>query len=79
MAPWREFFALTRAKSGGVAPYSPVRRRGDPRDPAARTHAIGYTWEADLHLWMERVWSLSAASGDTETHGQRCEHALFPD
>lgn len=30
--------------------------------------AIGYTWEADLHLFMKRAWSLSAAWGDAATH-----------
>jgi len=30
--------------------------------------AIGYTVEYDLHLWMKRVWALSAAWGDASHH-----------
>jgi alkylation response protein AidB-like acyl-CoA dehydrogenase len=30
--------------------------------------AIGYSWEHDLHMWMKRVWTLSAAWGTTEAH-----------
>jgi alkylation response protein AidB-like acyl-CoA dehydrogenase len=30
--------------------------------------AIGYTYEMDLHLWMKRVWALSADWGDAATH-----------
>lgn len=38
---------------------------------ALQTHgAIGYTWEHDLHLWMEKVWSLSAAYGTRDEHWQ---------
>jgi alkylation response protein AidB-like acyl-CoA dehydrogenase len=33
--------------------------------------AIGYTWEHDLHLWMKRAWSLSAAWGDAGWHRSR--------
>jgi alkylation response protein AidB-like acyl-CoA dehydrogenase len=33
--------------------------------------AIGYTWEHDLHLWMKRAWSLSAAWGDGGWHRAR--------
>jgi alkylation response protein AidB-like acyl-CoA dehydrogenase len=33
--------------------------------------AIGYTWEHDVHLWMKRAWSLSAAWGDSRFHRAR--------
>jgi len=33
--------------------------------------AIGYTEELDLHLWLARVWSLSAAYGGTAVHRSR--------
>ena len=33
--------------------------------------AIGYTWECDLHLYMKRAWSLSAAWGDAPAHRAR--------
>jgi len=44
--------------------------------------AIGYTWECDLQLWMKRVWSLSAAWGDTESLWRTLDahvHAATPD
>lgn len=45
----------------------------DAADLAARVSlqvhgAIGYTWEADLHLYMKRAWALSAAWGDARLH-----------
>lgn len=30
--------------------------------------AIGYTFEADLHLWMKRVWALAGLWGDRDHH-----------
>lgn len=33
--------------------------------------AIGYSYEHDLHLWMKRVWALSAAWGDASWHRAR--------
>ncbi len=30
--------------------------------------AIGYTWEADLQLWMKKVWALERAYGTTAHH-----------
>ncbi|MGC5016116.1 acyl-CoA dehydrogenase family protein [Streptosporangium sp. DT93] len=33
--------------------------------------AMGYTEEFDLHLWLARVWSLSAAHGGTALHRSR--------
>ncbi|MCB9683184.1 MAG: acyl-CoA dehydrogenase family protein [Alphaproteobacteria bacterium] len=39
--------------------------------------AIGYTFEYDLHLWMKRAWSLSAAWGDARAHRARvADHLL---
>jgi alkylation response protein AidB-like acyl-CoA dehydrogenase len=32
---------------------------------------IGYTWEADLHLLMKKVWTLMRAYGDTTFHRRR--------
>jgi alkylation response protein AidB-like acyl-CoA dehydrogenase len=39
--------------------------------------AIGYTWECDLHLWLKRAYSLSAAFGDVETQWQAVEAHLL--
>lgn len=33
--------------------------------------AIGYSFEADLHLWMKRAWALGAAWGDAAWHRDR--------
>ncbi len=33
--------------------------------------AIGYTVEYDLHLWLKRVWALSASWGDAAHHRRR--------
>ncbi|MEO1270609.1 MAG: acyl-CoA dehydrogenase family protein, partial [Myxococcota bacterium] len=33
--------------------------------------AIGYSYEYDLHLWMKRVWALTAAWGTLEMHYNR--------
>ncbi len=33
--------------------------------------AIGYTWEADVHLWMKRAWALAADWGDAWWHRRR--------
>lgn len=32
---------------------------------------IGYTWEADLQLWMKKAWALSRAYGDPTFHRRR--------
>ncbi len=32
---------------------------------------IGYTWEADLQLWMKKAWALNRAWGDPTTHRRR--------
>jgi len=32
---------------------------------------IGYTWEADLQLWMKKSWALMRAYGDATYHRRR--------
>lgn len=32
---------------------------------------IGYTWEADLQLWMKKAWALMRAYGDATSHRRR--------
>ncbi|MHB1486828.1 MAG: acyl-CoA dehydrogenase family protein [Acidimicrobiales bacterium] len=49
---------------------------GEAASVAARTAlqvhgAIGYTWEADVHLWMKRAWALGADWGDETFHTDR--------
>lgn len=38
---------------------------------------IGYTYEADLHLWMKRAWALNGLWGDTHHHTKVLEAALL--
>jgi alkylation response protein AidB-like acyl-CoA dehydrogenase len=41
--------------------------------------AMGYTWEADLQMFMKRAWALDAAWGDRGFHKQRVADAIFAD
>lgn len=41
--------------------------------------AMGYTWEADLQMYMKRAWALDAAWGDARFHKSRIESAILPD
>jgi alkylation response protein AidB-like acyl-CoA dehydrogenase len=39
--------------------------------------AIGYTWEADLQLWMKKAWALQRAWGDATWHRRRVAAAVL--
>lgn len=39
--------------------------------------AMGYTWEADLQMFMKRAWALESFWGDRLFHKQRVAQALF--
>ena len=39
--------------------------------------AIGYTWEADLQLWMKKAWALQRAWGDATFHRRRVAAAVM--
>jgi len=39
--------------------------------------AIGYTQEHDLHVWMKRIWALSAAWGNADHHRARVARSLL--
>ncbi len=39
--------------------------------------AIGYTWEADLQLWMKKAWALQRAWGDATFHRRRVAEAVL--
>ena len=39
--------------------------------------AIGYTWEADLQLWMKKAWALQRAWGDATFHRRRVADAVL--
>ncbi len=41
--------------------------------------AIGYTWEADLQMFMKRAWALDAAWGDRGHHKARVVESILRD
>lgn len=41
--------------------------------------AMGYTWEADLQMFMKRAWALDATWGDSIFHKARVAEAIFAD
>ncbi len=41
--------------------------------------AMGYTWEADLQMFMKRAWVLNATWGDSMFHKTRVSQFLFAD
>ena len=38
---------------------------------------IGYTWEADLQLFMKKAWALMRAWGDTTFHRRRVSASVL--
>lgn len=47
-------------------------------EAAIQVHGgIGYTFEADLHLWMKRVWALAGIWGDRNYHMGVVDRAVF--
>lgn len=41
--------------------------------------AMGYTWEADLHIFMKKSWALANSWGDTAFHKARVADYIFSD
>jgi alkylation response protein AidB-like acyl-CoA dehydrogenase len=41
--------------------------------------AIGYTWEADLQMFMKRAWALDALWGDRSHHKARVAESILRD
>ena len=47
-------------------------------EAAIQVHGgIGYTFEANLHLWMKRVWALTGLWGDRNHHVNVVDRAVF--
>jgi len=47
-------------------------------EAAIQVHGgIGYTFEADLHLFMKRVWALTGLWGDRNYHINKVDRAVF--
>jgi hypothetical protein len=40
---------------------------------------MGYTWEADLQMFMKRAWALDAAWGDRAFHKTRVATDILAD
>ena len=80
---YRAAWSLDTADPGASAHVSMAKAQaGDAAELAARhalqCHgAIGYSDESDLHLWMKRVWALSAAWGDAAWHRDRVRRAML--
>ena len=80
-----------RAAASVDAEHSLVRDRAVSHAKVAATDAaclaaenaiqvfggMGYTFEADLHLFMKRSWALSGTWGDREYHLNRLDAAVF--
>lgn len=72
--------AATRDRDAAMAGAMATRAAELTADVALQLHgAIGYTYEADLHLWLRRAWSLAAAWGDAATQEHRVAAALIDD
>ena len=70
------------AIKGGVAVHNAKIAAIDAATLAVETAiqvhgGMGYTYEVDLHLFMKRVWAVSAEWGDRNYHMKKVEYYLF--
>jgi alkylation response protein AidB-like acyl-CoA dehydrogenase len=79
----RAAYALAHGNARAAAQVSHARlAAGEAAHLAARQSlqahgAMGYTWEADLQMFMKRAWALDAAWGDRIFHKTRvAQHVL---
>ncbi len=76
--------SLTHDEPGAPVDVSMAKARAGDAAALAASHAlqchgaIGYSFEADLHLWMKRVWALVASWGDGAWHRDRVARAILP-
>ena len=69
--PQRSLFASQAKLAAGEAALLAARR-------SMQVHgAMGYTWEADLQMFMKRAWALDSAWGDHGWHKTRVADFLF--
>lgn len=79
----RAAYALAHGESLAAVHVSHARiAAGDAALLAARNSlqahgAMGYTWEADLQMFMKRAWALDAAWGDRAFHKSRVAAHVF--
>jgi alkylation response protein AidB-like acyl-CoA dehydrogenase len=80
---YRAAYSLARGASDGSLYASMAKAAAaDAAHAVARTAlqvhgAIGYSFEYHLHLYIKRVWSLSAAYGDALFHRERCARRML--
>jgi alkylation response protein AidB-like acyl-CoA dehydrogenase len=83
-AVWRASWSVahdepTRARDVSMAKAMASDAAGLVGRKALQCHgAIGYTVEADLHLYLKRSWALARAWGDAAFHTDRVAVALTP-
>ena len=71
--PQRSLYVSQAKLAAGEAALLAARR-------SLQVHgAMGYTWEADLQMFMKRAWALDAAWGDRSFHKARVAKSLFSD
>jgi alkylation response protein AidB-like acyl-CoA dehydrogenase len=69
--------AATRSRDVSMAKAMASEAAGFVGRQALQCHgAIGYTVEADLHLYLKRAWALAVAWGDAAWHRARVGEAL---
>ncbi|MDB5988377.1 MAG: acyl-CoA dehydrogenase [Nevskia sp.] len=82
---FRAAHALEQNKPGASVMASHAKlAAGEAARVAARNSlqahgAMGYTWEADLQMFMKRAWAIDAAWGDQTFHKRRVADAIFAD
>jgi hypothetical protein len=81
-AVWRAAWSVAHAEPTRVRDVSMAKAMASDAAElvgrkALQCHgAIGYTVEADLHLYLKRTWALARAWGDTAHHTDRVADAL---
>lgn len=79
---WRAAYSVTRRLDTAERDVSAAKAAASDTalrvaEIALRVHgAIGYTREADLHLWLAKAWTLSRTWGGASWHRQRVAAAV---
>lgn len=82
---FRAAYAVHKAQANASLAVSHARlAAGEAARLAARRSiqahgAMGYTWEADLQMYMKRAWALDASWGDRSSHKTRVAAAVLGD
>lgn len=82
---YRAAYALAHDKSGADVHVSHAKLACCEAGWLAARHgiqvhgAMGYTWEADLQMFMKRAWALHASWGTREFHQNRVANVILAD